>query len=97
MKQQATLMITICANGEPHCKPFFIFNGQGLKAPIMVEKSFYDSCGTVEFNPKGYSNERATLAQIQRDFQTATEDPNNNNLHFLVLEVFSDQKTPTVL
>ena len=62
-KRQATLMITICADGISHCLPILIFHGQKGRemAARQAERRRYHSGIRVIFNTTAYSNEAITL------------------------------------
>jgi len=68
-KRQATLVLTVFADGIGRVKPLIIFKGtdklQLQETYYGEERKQYDPRVVVWFNPKGYSNTQTTLQWIQ--------------------------------
>ena len=72
--------------------------GQGGKKKIPAcpeANTTYNPRIRVLFNAKGYSNENITLDWLKTDLIPASSNPTKP--HFIALDVFAGQKTPTVL
>jgi len=55
-KRQATIQLTIFADGISRVKSLVFFRGQGIGASIQAEKQRYDPRVVVKFNAKAYAN-----------------------------------------
>jgi len=51
-KRQATIQLTVFADGIPQIKPLVCFRGIGIGATIVTEWTTYDPRVIVKFNPK---------------------------------------------
>ena len=97
-QRQATLMITACADGVIHMKPFLIFRGDNNSQCYNDEWSRYEKRVRVVFNSETYSNEEVTLEWIHQDLLPAvTADGDISDPRLLSLDVFAGQKTPSIL
>lgn len=94
-KRQATLQITICADGKKRCRPLLIFRGLGATKTMQAEITRYDPRVRAIFNAKGYSNENVTLEWLEKDLIPSCAFPNKPR--FIALDVFAGQKTTSVL
>lgn len=94
-KRQATLQISICADGKKQCQPLMIFRGKGFTKAIKHEMTLYDPRVCALFNAKGYCNKQITLQWIETDFIPSCADATKPQ--FLALDVFAGQKTAPVL
>jgi len=55
-KRQATIQLTVFADGIPPVKPLVFFRGMGVGATILTKQATYDPRVVVKFNPKPYAN-----------------------------------------
>jgi len=55
-KRQATIQLTVFADGIPRVKPLVFFRGMGVGATIVTKRATYDPRVVVKFNPKAYAN-----------------------------------------
>ncbi|RPA94156.1 hypothetical protein L873DRAFT_1475290 [Choiromyces venosus 120613-1] len=55
-KRQATIQLTVFADGVSWVKLLVFFRGQGIGPTILIERNLYDPCVVVKFNPKAYTN-----------------------------------------
>lgn len=94
-KRQATLQITICADGKNRCQPLLIFRGLGTAKALQSEMTRYDPRVRAIFNAKGYSNENVILNWLETDLIPSCAFPNRPR--FVALDVFAGQKTTAVL
>jgi hypothetical protein len=62
-KRQASLVLTIWADGTNRTKPILIFHGSEAGQIKAKEGHLYHSDVSVEFNPKAYNNEALTLVK----------------------------------
>ena len=98
-KRQATLMITICADGISRCLPILIFRGKAYldseqeKKPRQIERLKYHSGVHVIFNSKAYSNEAITIDWIKTNI-CSSDDIQPERL--MILDVFTGQTTDQV-
>lgn len=96
-KRQATLQITISADGQNRCQPLIIFRGLGEGKTVVSERLRYDSRDRVIFNPKEYSNERVTLDWMETYFFPTWAKAYPGKPCFLVLDVFAGSKKQLLL
>jgi len=66
-KRQATIQLTIFADGIDHVMPLIIFRGaeKNTSAPRRWEEKLFDSRVVVKFNPKGYANSAIMLFWLE--------------------------------
>ena len=96
-KHQATLMLTICADGTSQFLPIIIFRGQDGTADMLVEHRWYHSGVRVFFNATAYSNEEITLDWLRHDVCGVPSDQNTvQPEHLMILDTFSGQTTDDV-
>ena len=98
-KRQATLMITICADGISHCLPILIFRGQKGRetAARQAERRRYHSDVRVIFNTTAYSNEAIILDWLKHDVYKVPSDSNTiQPERLIILDVFLGQTTDEV-
>jgi hypothetical protein len=55
-KRQATIQLTVFAEGISRVKPLLFFRGKGLGPSILAEMKTYDPRVIVKINPKAYAN-----------------------------------------
>jgi len=55
-KRQATIQLTIFADGIPSVKPLILFCRQVVSVTALAERQQYDPQVVVKFNPKAYAN-----------------------------------------
>jgi len=90
-KRQATVLLTIFADGEWRVNPLLIFHGQGTV--YEKEKPFYHPDVTVRFNETAYNNEQLFLEWIESELKPALVREKEN---LLVMDVASFHKTSPV-
>jgi len=66
-KRQATIQLTIFANGIDRLMPLIIFRGteNNTSAPQRREEKLFDSRVVIKFNPKGYANSAIMLFWLE--------------------------------
>ncbi|RPB04382.1 hypothetical protein L873DRAFT_1758859 [Choiromyces venosus 120613-1] len=92
-KRQATLQLTIFADGEMRVLPLIFFKGKGTGMSILREKTLYDPHVIVKFNPTGYANSENMEEWIEEQLVPAL----NCKPALLVLDLFAGHKTDNVL
>lgn len=92
-KRQATIQLTIFADGIPRVKPLVFFRGQGIGASIQAEKERYDQRVVVKFNPKAYANSTSIVEWL--DDQVIPVLDGRSTL--MALDMFGSHKTEEVL
>ena len=92
-KRQATLQLTIFADGEMRVLPLIFFKGKGIGASIVREKRLYDPRVVVKFNPTGYANSENMEEWIEEQLVPAL----NGKPALLALNLFGGHKTDNVL
>jgi hypothetical protein len=96
-KRQATIQLTVFADGISRVKPLIIFRGAASSstAPRQKEEKQYDSRVVVKFNPKGYANEDTHLYWLEQ--MLAPVLGAESRLTLPVMDLFKSHKTPAVL
>lgn len=94
-KRQATIQLTIFADGVARVKPLIIFRGaEEARAPRKKEEAQYDPRVVTKFNPKGYANNAIILFWLETMLLPALGDPHNATL--LVMDLLKSHKTDDV-
>jgi hypothetical protein len=97
-KRQATIQLTIFADGVPRIKPLLIFRGleenTRNKARRKREAAFYDPRVVVKFNSKGYANTAVILFWLEKMLLPALENPRAATL--LVMDLLKSHKRDEV-
>lgn len=90
-KRQATVQLTVHADGEPQTLPMVIFRGKGLRIS-STERKLWDKRVVVKFQPKAWMDENISLRWAQTVWKQKTFEP-----RLLILDVHTAQKTPAFL
>jgi len=92
-KRQATIQLTIFADGIPTVKPLVFFCGQGIGASIQAEKEHYDKRVVVKFNPKAYANSTSIVEWLDDQVIPVLD----GRPILMALDMFGSHKTEEVL
>lgn len=92
-KRQATLQLTVFADGENHVCPLIFFRGQGLGVALQKERSLYDPRVIVKFNPTAYANSENMIEWLEEQVIPVLEGQPT----LLALDLFGGHKTDEVL
>lgn len=92
-KRQATLQLTVFADGENYVHPLIFFRGQGAGVAVQKEKSLYDPRVVVKFNPTAYANSENMLEWLEEQVIPVLEGQPT----LLALDLFGGHKTDDVL
>jgi len=92
-KRQATIQLTVFADGIPRVKPLVFFHGMGVGATIVTQQATYDARVVVKFNPKAYANSSNMVEWLDEQLILILEDRPT----LLVLDLFRAHKTEEVL
>ena len=99
-KRQATLMLTVWADGIIRCLPILVFHGKHghETATGHAERQLYHpGLGVVVFNATAYSNEAVTLEQIKIDLCSITSSYDwLQPEHLVTLDIFGGPTTEAV-
>ena len=90
-KRQATVQLTVHADGMPHSRPMVVFRGKGLRI-TSKEKTQWDKRVVVKFQENVWVDETIGLQWVQYTWRQTTFDP-----RLLVLDVHRAQKTDAFL
>lgn len=90
-KRQATVQLTVHADGEPQTLPMIIFRGKGLRIS-SIERNLWDKRVMVKFQEKAWVDENISLRWAQTVWKQKTFEP-----RLLILDVHTAQKTPAFL
>ena len=92
-KRQATIQLTVFADGVPRVKPLVFFRGKGVGSTILTEKESYDPRIEVKFNAKAYANSSNMVEWLDEQLVPVLE----NRPTLLVVDLFGAHKTEEVL
>jgi len=92
-KRQATLQLTIFADGKMRVLPLILFKGKGIGASIQREMLLYDPRVVVKFNPTAYANSKNIQEWIEEQLISALE----GQPALLALDLFCGHKTDNIL
>ena len=92
-KRQATLQLTIFADGEDRVLPLIFFKGKGIGGSILREMLLYDPRVKVRFNPTAYANSENIQEWIEEQLVPAL----GGQPALLALDLFGGHKTDNVL
>jgi hypothetical protein len=95
-KRQATIQLTIFADGVARVKPLIIFRGEEktTRTQRKREAAQYDSRVVVKFNPKGYANTAIIFFWLETMLLPVLGDPRDATL--LVMDLLKSHKTDEV-
>jgi hypothetical protein len=95
-KRQATIQLTIFADGVARVKPLIIFRGaeENARAPRKKEEARYDPRVVTKFNLNGYANIAIILFWLETMLLPALGDARNATL--LVMDLLKSHKTDEV-
>ena len=98
-KRQATLQLTIFADGEMRVLPLIFFKGKGIGGSILREMLLYDPRVKVKFNPTAYANSENIQEWIEEQLVPALncQPALNSQPALLALDLFGGHKTDNVL
>ena len=86
-KRQATVQLTVHADGQPHTCPMIVFRGKGLQI-LSKEQKQWDKRVVVKFQDNTWVDEVIGLQWVQFTWRQTTFEP-----RLLVLDVHKAQKT----
>ena len=92
-KRQATIQLTIFADGIPRVKPLLFFRGQGLGSSLAAEKRLYDNRVIVKFNSKAYANSTNMVEWLEDQLIPVLDGKPT----LIALDLFGGHKTEEVL
>jgi hypothetical protein len=92
-KRQATLQLTIFADGGNRVKPLVFYRGIGRGVTIQREMTCYDPRVVIKFNPTAYANSDNMLAWLDEQLIPVLDGEPT----LLVLDLFGGHKTEEVL
>jgi hypothetical protein len=92
-KCQATLQLTVFADGIPRVQPLIFFRGKGLGTTILTEMREYDSRVIVKFNPKAYANSENMVQWLDEQVVPILDCQPT----LIALDLFGGHKTDEVL
>jgi len=92
-KRQATIQLTIFADGISRVKSLVFFRGQGIGASIQVEKQCYNPRVVVKFNTKAYANSTTIVEWLDDQVIPVLE----GRPTLMALDMFGSHKTEKVL
>jgi len=92
-KRQATIQLTVFADGIPRVKPLVFFRGMGVGATIVTKRATYDPRVVVKFNPKAYANSSNMVEWLDEQLIPIREVQPT----LLVLDLVRAHKTEEVL
>ena len=90
-KRQATVQLTVHADGKPQTPPMVVFRGKGLRINSQ-ERNRWDKRVVVKFQENAWVNEDISLRWAQSIWRQPTFEP-----RLLILDVHTAQKTPAFL
>ena len=90
-KRQATVQLTVHADGIPHTPPMIVFRGKGLRI-TSKEQEQWDKRVVVKFQENAWVDETVGLQWVQFIWRQRTFEP-----RLLILDVHKAQKTPAFL
>ena len=90
-KRQATVQLTVHADGIPQTPPMVVFRGKGLRINSQ-ERNRWDKRVVVKFQENAWVNEGISLRWAQSIWRQKTFEP-----RLLILDVHTAQKTPAFL
>ena len=90
-KRQATVQLTVHADGVPHTPPIIVFRGKGLRINSK-EQQLWDKRVVVRFQENAWVDENISRQWVQSIWKQKTFDP-----RVLILDMHSAQKTPALL
>ena len=90
-KRQATVQLTVHANGIAQTPPMIVFRGKGLRI-TSKERNQWDKRVVVKFQEKAWVDESISLRWAQSIWKQKTFEP-----RLLILDVHTAQKTPAFL
>ena len=90
-KRQATVQLTVHADGKAHTQPMIVFCGKGLRITHKEQKS-WDKRVSVKFQENAWVDETIGLQWIRSVWRQCTLDP-----RLLVLDVHKAHRTPQFL
>ena len=90
-KRQATVQLTVLADGIPQTPPMVVFGGKGLRINSQ-ERNRWDKRVVVKFQENAWVNEGISLRWAQSIWRQKTFEP-----RLLILDVHTAQKTPAFL
>lgn len=92
-KRQATVQLTVFADGVARVKPLIFYRELGVGAGVIEEMKEYDSRVVVKFNPTTYANSENIIQWLDEQvIPVLDEQPT-----LMVLDLFGGHKTDDVL
>lgn len=92
-KRQATLQLTIFADGIPRVEPLIFFRGLGVGVTMIAEMKHYRPHVVVKFNSTAYANSENVIEQIDEQLVPVLDGQPT----LLALDLFGGHKTEDVL
>ena len=96
-KRQATLQLTVFADGEMRVLSLIFFKGKGIGGSILREMLLYDPRVKVKFNPTAYANSENIQEWIEEQLVPAlnSQPALSSQPAQLALDLFGGHKTDT--
>jgi hypothetical protein len=92
-KRQATVQLTVFADGISRVQPLIFFRGKGIGVAVLAEMKLYDPRVIVKFNPKAYANGENLLQWLDEQVVPVLD----NQPTLMVVDLFGAHKTDDVL
>ena len=92
-KRQATLQLTVFADGGNYVKPLIFYRGKGLGPGVQREMREYDPWVVVKFNPTAYANSGNMVEWLQEQLIPVLEGCQT----LLAVDLFAGHRTEEVL